>query len=248
MGKRLWVRDDNERAVRGVFKWATSKAKRYAIGTERLIYHLADLLGLPVPPTYLDSCEGREGSVQIFVPGPAWKHAAASVPWVLKMAENEDLWPLMIAFDIWVAHPDRHDRNIIIRPEPPDRRIAACAGCSLWLVDNGRSALWTPAKFAPGLATVDRITVAPDGGMRAEIELQIRESMPEPYRQAYEQLSRPDRDQLLDRIRALSDNALEDAVREIPSQYYSSREADLTIQLLVARRDALGTLSDGVFP
>jgi transposase len=35
--------------VKAIFKWARTSSVRYAIAMERLLYHLGDPLGVPVP-------------------------------------------------------------------------------------------------------------------------------------------------------------------------------------------------------
>ena len=79
---KKWVRDDNERSVRALFKAASQKHAGYGLAMERLAYRLGDELGLPVPKTYLDRCQGVDGCAQLEVQGIAWKHAAAGISWL----------------------------------------------------------------------------------------------------------------------------------------------------------------------
>lgn len=248
LGRRLWVRDDNERRVRAIFKWAPSPSKRYALAMERVAYVLADSLGLLVPATYLEDCGGQLGCAQLRIEGIAWQHAAAAVPWIFGNTLNEADWPLAVAFDLWMANPDRHERNIVIEPHPPGTRPPLAAACRTWLVDNERCGLWPPVKFDQGCAQLDLLNPPADGSMRADVEQKIGESMPEPYRQAFENLSTDARAGRLDQIRAVSDNVIAEAVQEVPADFISSTGRTLTIQVLRARRDHIYNLATAVFP
>jgi hypothetical protein len=243
-----WVRDDDERAVRAIFKWAPNAEGMYALGVERVVYGLGEHLGLPVPPTYLDGAEGVQGCAQVLIPGGAWKHVAAGASWLLDDIVNFDLIPLAVALDIWIGNPDRHERNIQIRPEPPDKKLALASKSSFWLVDNAHGCLWPPGKFDPNLADVAGVQVGADGEMTPDVEAQIGTSMPERYRNAYAGLVQADRDAHLDLVRAVSDSAIKDVLDEVPAPYFSSATRKLTMDLLKARRDAIGTLAAAVFP
>ena len=123
---------------------------------------------------------------------------------------------MSIAFDL--ACPPRSARSehhgSTRAAGPADRRLSRLHDVDY--VDNERCALWVPRKFDPPASTIAKLMPA-DGSMRADLEQQIRLSMPPSYRQVYENLSRADRIPYLDLIRSIYDNDLEAAVREIPA-------------------------------
>jgi hypothetical protein len=167
---------------------------------------------------------------------------------LVPLALNRHLWPLAVVFDVWIANPDRHERNLILQPDPPGARAAACSGSNLWLIDSERSGLWIPKKFVSMPTDVEKVTFGADGGMRPEVEQLIRDSMPADYRVEFESLSTAKRKTVLDRIRAVPDNLLDAVVNEVPDTYCSSKARALTIQLLAVRRDSIGSLVSALFP
>jgi hypothetical protein len=245
---RRWVRDDDERKVKAIFKWPRDARGYYGVGVERLAYFLADHLGLPVPVTHLEECDGVAGSVQILVPGIAWKHAKAGVPWLLDNVDNAATWPLAVVFDLWIGNTDRHERNVMVRPEPPDRRPAQAGRCTTWLVDHGYAFLSPPTKCDPNVGRVEGLTIPPDGAMMPAAEENIKNAMPEPFRASFEGSAADERQVFLDRIRSVPQDLIVAAVEEIPAPYFSRAEQDVTKRFLTARRDSIATLANTVFP
>ena len=220
----------------------------YSIGLERLAYVLGDGLGLPIPTTYLEECEGQRGCAQLLVPAPAWKHVVAGIPtmWNGEFL-NRDVWPLGVVFDIWLANPDRHDRNILVQPDPPETRPAIATRSRTWLIDHGNACLWPPGKFGT-YGNISSIRLRADGSMKPHLDKEIGISMPKEISESFTSLAAGARQPFLDRITAITDDEIASAVGEVPSHYFSSGARDLTIDLLTARRDQIGTLSEEVFP
>ena len=248
---KLWLRDGDQRSVQAIFKYALDEADRnamYALGIERVVYRLGDFLGLPVPDTHLETSDGRRGVIQVLRPNREW-----SCPWqrAAQMAmfatiDNRDLWPVCVAFDLWIANVDRHHRNLVFEPVPADKKPMLAASCLTWLPDHGHAGLHPPGKFG-GPADVAQVTFDACGRMTHAANARLRDQMPAEYRESFTQLSAADARAALDQIRAVPDDEIRAAVHDVPSPYFNARTRDLTIRLFKARRDAVDTLAAEVF-
>jgi hypothetical protein len=244
-----WVRDENDHGVRARFTWASDRRNltlMYAVAVERIAYVLADELGLPVPITHLDTFGGQPGAAQIFVPGPTWNQAEHANLGLRHNVVNRDVWPLAVLFDIWLANTDRHERNIMLSPEPPNVLPGVANASTSWLIDHERCGLWPPQKF--GVTQVGQVAIPPDGKMPDAVESMIVQVMPASYIDAFATLDAAAREPHLDRIRRFPEDSISAAVEEVPRNYISRRGQELTMQLLIARRDNIANLASAVLP
>jgi hypothetical protein len=248
----VWLRDGDQRAVLAIFKYAPDPADRnamYALGFERVAYRLGDTLGLPVPDTHLEMFGGHHGVLQVLrAPNADWSchWLRASQMAMFANIENRDLWPRCVAFDLWLANVDRHHRNLIFEPVPPDRKPTLAASCVTWLPDHGHAGLHPPGKFG-GQPDVAQVTFDGCGRMTGPADTRLREQMPPEYRASFTQLSAAEARAVLDQIRAVPDDEIRAAVQDVAFPYFNARVRDLTVRLLKARRDAVDTLAAEVF-
>jgi hypothetical protein len=246
-----WLRDDDERSVKAIFKTLRSGVGAealYSFAVERTFYVLADELGLAVPATYLERFDGQWGCVQIRVNGLTWL-TAPSCPMLLEGVENADTWPRSVVFDLLMANYDRHPRNLLVEPLPPGTKPALGHRSQTWLIDNGHCGLWWPSKFNAALqpSELERVSVG-NGRMSPQMEARLREYMPEEYRGSFANLDRASRQDVLEDVAQITDDQILAALHQIPRRYLSTRARDLTVGLLRARRDDLAALAEEVFP
>jgi hypothetical protein len=219
----------------------------YALAMERIAFRVGTELGLNVPTTWLETVDGKPGSVQRLVPNAlSWEFAWGS-PLMMRVLD-EELWPVGVAFDVWIANQDRASRNLMAQAFPSDQPRATARECVTWWIDNGdRAGLLFPAKFGLAGGRVEDVDISDSGLMQAEAEADMRDAMPTPYRNSFERLDGPGRAAVLDRVRSIPKNLIEDVVGEVPGAYMSDRAAASTVALLVGRQRALDTLSDSLF-
>jgi hypothetical protein len=239
------------RSVQAIFKYALDHSDRtamYSLGFERIAYRLGEVLGLPVPDTHLETFERRHGVVQVLRPNRDW-----SCPWqrasqmaMFAAIENRDLWPLCVAFDLWIANVDRNHRNLVFEPVPPEKKPMLAASCVMWLPDHGHAGLYPPGKFG-GPTDVAQVAFDGAGRMTDAAEGRLRDVMPPEYRASFTQLGAADARAALDQIRAVPDDEIRAAVQDVASPYFNAHVRDLTFRLLKARRDAVDTLAAEVF-
>jgi hypothetical protein len=221
-------------------------SEMYSIGMERVAFALADELGLPVPDTWLETVDGHPSSVQ--------RRISAARSWrqlQMMMRDNivnRDLWALAALFDVWIGNVDRRDVNFLFEPIPAGATPPRAQGSRMWLIDHGMCGLWPAGKLDPMLGADD----VPDAGakilsgaLHQTGEARIFNQMPVEYRQALKRTAgNPSRVELLDRVRGVSDDAIEQTVGEIPEEYISAGRAEATVAFLKARRDALDTVAE----
>lgn len=210
------------------------------MGIERVAFALGFELGLPIPETYLERVNGHDGSLQLRIPDVRPWTMVDATPMLMHKVVNEDILPLGVVFDIWMANPDRVPRNLVQQPLPEGVRTAIASSSKTWLVDHGLCGLWFPSKF--GASTVGSVTVG-DGSMTADVEAGARRVMPQRYRKAFTDLTADKRRIYLDRVAAVTDDAIHTAVEAVPDRYIATNEAEKTIDLLVARRNRISELS-----
>lgn len=247
---KKWLRDTNARGVQAVFKFAEPADdvdQMYSLGFERVGYALAMALDLPVPDTHLESFDRRRGAVQILRPNADWSRHWALAEGTAMWGDirNRDLWPLCVAFDLWIANTDRHIRNVVFEAIPPDVRPWHAAACTTWLPDHGWGGLYPPSKFRA--AAVEAVTFDAHGRMTPEANARLRDRMPPEYLAAFTALTPAERQTVLDAVKAVPDDAVAEAVRTVPQAYFTQRARRETVHLLKARRDAVDILAAEVF-
>jgi hypothetical protein len=219
------------------------------MGMERIAYSLGEALGIPMPRVCLEEFQGHPGSLQWRIDNARSWMQAPGCPMLMNEISNEDQLPLCFMFDLWIANIDRVDRNLLAQADPPSKLPKFATKCRMWLVDHGCTGLWFPAKFDAGLAgqPVEQVIVG-DGMMRDDVQRAVLGAMPQRFRQACRGLDVDRRDSVLDLIRSISDNDIEAAVTEVPSDYISEKAKELTIELLKARRDRVDDLYAALVP
>jgi hypothetical protein len=247
---KLWLRDADRRSTQAVFKYANDEADRnemYALGFERVAYRLAEVLGLPVPDTHLESFDGHRGVIQVMRPNIEWSRNWNQAKQLAMFAtiENEDLWPLCVAFDLWIANVDRAPRNLVFEPVPPDKKPTLAASCVSVLPDHGHAGLHPPGKF--GVGDVAQVAFDACGRTIHDANVRLRELMPDEYVESFTQASAADVRAVLDQIRAVPDDAIRAACQDVASPYFNAQTRNATFGLLKARRDAVDTLAAEVF-
>jgi hypothetical protein len=213
----------------------------YSIGMERVGYRLAvEQLGLPVPETHLEVVDGHPSSVQRRIePARSWLQLGAA-PAMRDNIVNRDLWPRAALFDVWIGNTDRRMVNFLFEPVPPGTPPGRARGSSMWLIDHGQCGLWPADKFEgrqPDDIPTDAATIS--GELRQAGEAAIGQRMPPEYRMALKQCTGQARDQLLDLVRAVRDDAIDAALSEIPSEFMAPAQSTATAAFLKARRDAI---------
>jgi len=238
-----------------IAKWSNAHVGLYSLGIERVAYVLGDALGLPVPPAYLETYDGNDTLVVERIPNHAEYLRSKNIPLFWSGITNKAIWPLAVAFDIWMANYDRRSANLIFGPVPSTTRPAIAKAGKCWLIDHGLCGLWYPGKIDLALEKarsldVDAVQDA-TAGLTPNAISRFRDVMHAElveYRRAFTDLGPADRDAVLDRVRGLDDDQVEAAVREVPQPFFSSRSADLTLQFLIARKQDIYTLSRDVWP
>jgi hypothetical protein len=255
ISKKQWVFDAVD-DVRALAKWADVAGAEYSIGMERVGYTLGSAVGLPIPATYLEEYDGRPCSVQLQLRNHREFDMAKGSVMMWAAIDNEDVWPLGVAFDLWMANYDRRSPNLSIQPVPPEKKPAHATAGTTWFVDHGLCALWWPRKIDPtatalydvaALAGTARQSVE-DGEITPDAKARFTGAMPVEYRRSFADLDTARRAPLLDRVRSISDDLLEAAVMEVPDAYFSDLARELTIAFLRVRRDRIDTLSRDAFP
>jgi hypothetical protein len=249
----LWIVDSQDAEVLARFKTpgaAYLPFALYAMGMERVAYALAADLDLPVPAVYLESFNGRVGCITLRAGG----RNALPFSWALGRSVmhmdilNDSVWPLAVAFDVWIANVDRRDDNILLDPAPPEMRPIQASKCMSWLVDHEKSGLWWPMKIDPGAGLDVESLNDLDGDMTAEGNGFLTGFMPAQYRNSFANLNEVDRNPTIEIVREVGDDQIESAVSEVPTVYMSDNAKELTITFLVARRDRIDTLARDAFP
>lgn len=216
----------------------------YSVGMERVAYHLGAILGIRIPGTHLEIVGGHRASVQMRVRNArSW----VSLDWAPSMRDNitdTELWPLAGMFDVWMGNTDRRSVNLLFEPLPPGATPGQARGCQTWFIDHGQCGLWPAWKIDAGRGPYDIPDDPQDvrGELSPEGEVAIGERMEPEYRMALKHCTGDARQQCLDRVRAIDDDAIDQAIEEVPEDYFSAGRARATAQLLKARRDALDTV------
>jgi hypothetical protein len=218
----------------------------YSIGIERVAYVLAEKLGLPTPGVYLEEVDGYVSSVQTRILNSRSLRQLESAPAMASEIRNKDIWPLAAMFDVWMANTDRREFNLLFETYPSGCGPGSSKGCLCWLIDHGQCGLWPADKFPERRAeqVPDDPAQIQGTGLRREGELAIGQRMDPGYRMALKHTQGPARTRLLDQIRGVEDDSIEQAVQEVPASYMTEGQADATIALLKGRRDALDTVLD----
>ncbi|HEX8082670.1 MAG TPA: hypothetical protein VF529_00160 [Solirubrobacteraceae bacterium] len=219
---------------------AGNPVERYSIGMERVAFRLGQFLGLPIPETYLEPVDGHPSSVQRRVePARSWLQLDSAPAMKLDFV-NEDMWPLGVLFDVWTGNTDRRRENFLFEPVPEGRTPGTAAGSRVWLIDHGQCGLWPGDKFAgnPADSILDDPTQISEVLIDAA-EQRIAALMPPEYRMAFKNVQGEGRVALLDRVRSVGDDAIDEVMDEIPVEYMTKGQADATAAFLKARRDAI---------
>ncbi len=228
----------------------------YALGMERVAYRLGTTIGLRVPVVWLERINGQPGAlVERVIEGRDIEMASSCVMLMSDVTDAET-WPLAVTFDIWLANVDRQPRNVVVEPLPIGRPAKHAVQCRTWWVDHGFTGLMPPPKFgsqfkgsAPenvdiGTGSMVDPTLWKKPGQQVGLigEQVVRERMPDQLRNRFLALDAPERERLLDQIRAMHDDAIDDAVQEVPGTFMTGPQADLTARLLKLRRDSIDAL------
>jgi hypothetical protein len=213
----------------------------YSVGMERVAYALGEELGVPVPDTRLEVVDGHPSSVQKRIVNARSHLQLPTAPAMHGKITNRELWPVCALFDVWLGNTDRRNVNLIFEPVPPEARPGVAKGSLSWLVDHGYCGLW-PANKVDAARPYDDVpddpaTIGPD--LTPQAEQIIVAVMPDDYKQALRDTQGADRNLLLDRVRGVGDDLIEEVVYEVPDVYFTPEEAATTIAFLKARRDAL---------
>jgi hypothetical protein len=256
ISEKDWVSDAADPDVNALVKWAQAPGAEYSIAMEWVGYVLGTAVGVPIPATYLEEYDSKPCSVQLRVPNQRDFDQARASPNLWAGIDNKDVWPLCVAFDLWLANYDRRPPNIAIQPVPADKLPAQATAGTTWLVDHGLCALWWPSKVDMGVGASHDVTdleqsalpAVEAGDINDQATARLRDVMPVEYRRSFSDLDADRREPYLDPIRSISDDLVEAAIREVPNTYISDRARELTIAFLCARRDAIDTLSGDVFP
>jgi hypothetical protein len=255
--KRQWVRSAELPRRRALFKspQANQPHELYSLAMERVAYRLGTTIGLRMPTVWLEEISGEHGALVERVVGRDLVYAR-SCPMLLNEIDDEDEWSLIVAFDIWLANTDRVDRNLFVEPLPLGKEAKYATKCRTWCVDHGFTGVFPPAKFgksfekcAPEDVPIGTGEMIEETGYRRPGEntglvgeAVIREQMPDRLRQSFLALDPAARAPVLDRVRSVEDDWIDDAVGELPGAFMTGQQADLTAQLLKLRRDAIDTL------
>jgi hypothetical protein len=242
-----WIVDDADSTRTGHFKQVSGSkwSSMYSLGIERVAYVLASELGLAVPDTYLDDVNGNAGVATIQVEGVEWR-AVDDTTIARTRFDRSDEWPLFMALDVLLGNHDRHRGNIFIEWTSSGSATDPRSG-TVWFIDYGCSGLWPPEKFDHTLTAADLPNLDPETiNWTAPIINRYRgDRLPPEIRMCWRAA---DRAQVLDSIRRISDDLIDDAVSSIPNAYFTPTEADLTRRFIVGRLARIGTLLDAVFP
>ena len=214
----------------------------YGNGMERVAYTLGSALGLPIPGTYLEEVLGHPSTVQDRVPNARTHHQVGTAPMMASNVTNlQSIGGLAVLFDIWMANTDRHANNLLYEPMPDGAKPGKAIGSKLWLIDHGQCGLFPAWKWDANRDPHDIPLDIADvrGELIPAAEDKIRSLMPKMYRQAFVLLDDAARQPLLDAIRNVEDDAIDQAVNEIPAAYFTTQQATTTASFLKARRDVI---------
>jgi hypothetical protein len=245
------VRDRAEPSVVAYFKWPKKGSKHsspYSIGVDRVGYELAALLSLPVPATYLEEFEGNHGLVSIRVPrAQAWSAVAEST---IRRATftSRDAWPTLLALDVLLGNPDRNPDSILLQIEETERDGATHCECASTFIDYGHSALWPPWKFEASRTGADLLKADADAALRTDVKAEFRGILPQRLRTSFPLHGTPQRAWVVETVRQITHDAIQDAVGNVSNAYFSAKAADLTVRWIDGRLGRLDTLVDEVFP
>jgi hypothetical protein len=123
--KPVDVRAAEDYAVRGKLKKSPDPSTRegYSIGMEHVALTLGRNLGLPIPEAWLATVLGRPVCVVERVPSSRnWLQAEEGTPMMLTAIQNDDIFSLGTAFDIWMANTGVDVVGAVQVPRPPRRR------------------------------------------------------------------------------------------------------------------------------
>jgi hypothetical protein len=242
-----WVVDQDDASALGWFKFpsAHQHASPYSIAADWIASRLAAGIGLPVPEAYLETIGGENGLVSRRLTGIKWKDADDDTQRRTRLL-NRDAVPVLMAFDVLVACPDRHGGNVWLQFEPPaaqqspdDRRGV------IWFFDYGHSCLWPPWKLDDRLRATDLESIPANAQWTAQALAEFRQLLPPQLRTAW---VTADRAEVLDEIRRISEDDIETAVASVSTDYLTSRAADVTKDFLIDRLRSIDTLVGEVFP
>lgn len=245
------VRDPDEPGVIAYFKWPKSGSKHssaYSIGVDRVGYELASLLSLPVPAAYLEEFEGNHGLVSVRVPrAQAWSAVSETVLRRANFTNRED-WPVLLALDVLLGHPDRNPDNILLQVEEKDRQGATHHECTTTFIDYGHSVLWPPWKFESSRTAADLLKTDANEPLTVAVKEEFRGVLPRQIRTSFPLRDTDERARVVETVRRITHDAIQDAVGNVSSEYFIADAADLTIRWIDGRLGRLGTLVDEVFP
>jgi hypothetical protein len=213
---------------------------------EWVAWKLGTDLGVPIPRVWLEDFNGQPAAVIERIENQRDWRTGDAAPMLKSKIGNEDCWPISVAFDVWIANSDREPRHILLQPDPPNDRIAVARGCRVWFIDHGVSGLWFPSKFDPalGLDDTEKVEVG-DGTMHERAERAARAVMPKEIRNALLGLEDEPKSAVLDCVRAMTDDQIDQTVEAVPAVYMTAQESEKTAALLKARRDRIDTLVSG---
>lgn len=246
--QRRWVRSTQERKTTALVKTAPPDSGRevYSLGMEWVAWKLGSTVGVPIPRVWLEGFGGQPAAILERIENQRDWCQGDAAPMLKTKIGNEGCWPISVAFDIWIANSDRQPRHILIQPDPPEDRVAVARECRVWFIDHGVSGLWFPSKFDPalGLEDTEKVDVG-DGTMHDAAEKAARAIMPKELRDSLRSLDDGPMNSVLDGIRAITDDQIEQIIGMVPSAYMTELETEKTVALLKARRDRLDTLVNG---
>jgi hypothetical protein len=245
------LRDENHRV--GRFKYLKPDRpaiEAYSLGIEWIAYALGTSLGVPVAPIYLEQYSGISGALSPMIPDSMnWK-TFYEQQWEAVPIANQDILPLCVVFDIWIANCDRWAPNLLVQSHEPGVPLRAASGLKVWLIDHGVSYLWPPVKFALSEdgADLDHAVIG-DGSTAAEQFIRKRISsskVTRGYWATLTNLASQERKKLYRQVQLIEDVAIETAVRQVPGAYMSQSLLELTVQLIKARRDRVDELAESL--
>ena len=188
--------------------------------------HACDVGRIPVPDVHLEEACGHDGLVSIAVPGNAWYHLDDET-FDNVIFVDRDMWTTYMAFDIFVANSDRHDRNIFVEWNPPLRRKPVDGEqCGLWMLDYGFSGLWPVQKFDELAIAANLENLDPDADLTQKVTNSSRNVTPFQYRRAFALRGSEEREAAVRTICQITDADIDDAVAEVPSAVHDRRSED----------------------
>lgn len=243
MNPRKTVRAKGHSEVTAIAKFPPRQHPEdiYGIGMERVASRLGKLLKVPVPEVWLEEVDGQPAAVVRRIPQVvAWVLAS---PDVRKKIQSKDDWPISVVFDVWIANYDRWPRNLLFQPLPEGTHFSSAASYRLWLIDHGLTGLLWAQKFdlSLGARDIEHVDVG-QGDMLESQEKTARAAMPREYKDSFWSLEQHDRAQVLDRVRKVPDDEIDQIIDEIPDAYMNGLLRENTKALLKGRRDRIDSL------